>query len=62
MDYKEHTLFGWNEFNDIVEKKRKRDLGRIRNCNPLIRSQMPYPLGHRVYGNEQTREISLQPV
>ena len=23
------------------------DPGRIRTCNPLIRSQMPYPLGHR---------------
>ena len=23
------------------------DPGRTRTCNPLIRSQMPYPLGHR---------------
>ena len=23
------------------------DLGRTRTCNPLIRSQMPYPLGHK---------------
>ena len=25
----------------------KFDLGRTRTCNPLIRSQMPYPLGHK---------------
>ena len=25
------------------------DPGRNRTCNPLIRSQMPYPLGHRTY-------------
>ena len=29
------------------EIKKKIDPGRIRTCNPLIRSQMPYPLGHR---------------
>ena len=23
------------------------DLGRTRTCNPLIRSQMPYPFGHK---------------
>ena len=28
-------------------KKKVVDLGRTRTCNPLIRSQMPYPLGHR---------------
>ena len=27
--------------------KRRFDPGRTRTCNPLIRSQMPYPLGHR---------------
>ena len=27
-------------------KKGCDDHGRIRTCNPLIRSQMPYPLGH----------------
>ena len=26
---------------------KKVDPGRTRTCNPLIRSQMPYPLGHR---------------
>ena len=26
------------------------DPGRTRTCNPLIRSQMPYPLGHRTLG------------
>ena len=31
----------------ICEKKFLVDPGRIRTCNPLIRSQMPYPLGHR---------------
>ena len=30
----------------ICEKKFLVDPGRIRTCNPLIRSQMPYPLGH----------------
>ena len=28
-------------------KKKKSDPARIRTWNPLIRSQMPYPLGHR---------------
>ena len=28
-------------------KKKKIDPARIRTWNPLIRSQMPYPLGHR---------------
>ena len=27
--------------------REKVDPGRTRTCNPLIRSQMPYPLGHR---------------
>ena len=27
--------------------RKKFDPGRTRTCNPLIRSQMPYPLGHR---------------
>ena len=27
--------------------KKKNDPARIRTWNPLIRSQMPYPLGHR---------------
>ena len=30
-----------------LEKEKWIDPGRIRTCNPLIRSQMPYPLGHR---------------
>ena len=29
------------------KKKVKIDPARIRTWNPLIRSQMPYPLGHR---------------
>ena len=29
------------------KKKKKSDPARIRTWNPLIRSQMPYPLGHR---------------
>ena len=29
------------------QKKKKNDPARIRTWNPLIRSQMPYPLGHR---------------
>ena len=28
-------------------KQKKNDPARIRTWNPLIRSQMPYPLGHR---------------
>ena len=28
-------------------QKLSADPGRTRTCNPLIRSQMPYPLGHR---------------
>ena len=34
----------------VVEKvcdRKKIDPARIRTWNPLIRSQMPYPLGHR---------------
>ena len=34
-------------FVRIRNIKKKIDPGRIRTCNPLIRSQMPYPLGHR---------------
>ena len=30
-----------------VKKRVKNDPARIRTWNPLIRSQMPYPLGHR---------------
>ena len=30
-----------------TKKKQKNDPARIRTWNPLIRSQMPYPLGHR---------------
>ena len=29
------------------KRKPKNDPARIRTWNPLIRSQMPYPLGHR---------------
>ena len=45
---------------DYEEWNKKIYPGRIRTCNPLIRSQMPYLLGHRV--NEQTHDIRLQPV
>uniref|UniRef100_T1JQ58 Uncharacterized protein n=1 Tax=Tetranychus urticae TaxID=32264 RepID=T1JQ58_TETUR len=31
------------------------DSGRIRTCNLLIRSQTPYPLGHRAILNKQGR-------
>ena len=31
--------------------KKNVDPGRTRTCNPLIRSQMPYPLGHRTSYN-----------
>ena len=32
---------------NIYIDKKNLDPGRTRTCNPLIRSQMPYPLGHR---------------
>ena len=32
-----------------VQKFRKSDPARIRTWNPLIRSQVPYPLGHRAF-------------
>ena len=32
---------------NIYFDKKNLDPGRTRTCNPLIRSQMPYPLGHR---------------
>ena len=36
------------EYNVVCcKKKKKYDPARIRTWNPLIRSQMPYPLGHR---------------
>ena len=35
------------------------DPGRTRTCNPLIRSQMPYPLGHRA-GVSDVSEPKLQ--
>ena len=31
------------------------DHGRTRTCNPLIRSQMPYPLGHRASLSENRK-------
>lgn len=34
-------------FLKVFNKKKNDDLGRTRTCNPLIRSQMPYPLGHK---------------
>ena len=42
--------FSMNDFNNLGAftrgKKLKVDPARIRTWNPLIRSQMPYPLGH----------------
>ena len=35
------------------------DPGRTRTCNPLIRSQMPYPLGHRTSGNNASAFLHL---
>ena len=43
----------YNQFTNYIvlsiedEVKKVFDPGRTRTCNPLIRSQMPYPLGHR---------------
>ena len=37
---------------DISEEKFDPD--RTRTCNPLIRSQMPYPLGHRTFRDKTT--------
>ena len=34
--------------------KKSFDPGRTRTCNPLIRSQMPYPLGHRTFTGEHS--------
>ena len=34
----------------LREENENVDPGRTRTCNPLIRSQMPYPLGHRTSG------------
>ena len=46
--------------------KKKFDPGRTRTCNPLIRSQMPCPLGHRtsytVFGARENPSLTtLQP-
>ena len=38
---------------------RKNDPARTRTWNPLIRSQMPYPLGHRAIDRRQWRYISI---
>ena len=43
--------------NMMVTKKF--DPGRTRTCNPLIRSQMPYPLGHRA-GLYRSTAITLK--
>ena len=42
-------LLKWTDSgNDIkLTNTKSVDPGRTRTCNPLIRSQMPYPLGHR---------------
>ena len=48
-----------HHFEEMCEKKEhKNDPGRTRTCNPLIRSQMPYPLGHRA-DNKVVWNISL---
>ena len=36
--------------DSVLLQNIKDDPGRTRTCNPLIRSQMPYPLGHRADG------------
>ena len=43
-----------NELHKQKEYVQKKfvDSGRTRTCNPLIRSQMPYPLGHRASWRE----------
>ena len=40
------------------KEKKKSDPARIRTWNPLIRSQMPYPLGHRA-GRRRLHAILL---
>ena len=43
-----YAIFKWANFNNKKTFQVKIfDLGRTRTCNPLIRSQMPYPLGHK---------------
>ena len=44
----DHFLFCF-ELNKLEQNwwVKSFDPGRTRTCNPLIRSQMPYPLGHR---------------
>ena len=37
----------FQHYIDVDISKKNFDPGRTRTCNPLIRSQMPYPLGHR---------------
>ncbi len=37
----------WLEKKNCGWKRKKSDPARTRTWNPLIRSQMPYPLGHR---------------
>ena len=49
-----------------ISLQKKFDPGRTRTCNPLIRSQMPCPLGHRtsytVFGaREKPTLTTLQP-
>ena len=39
------------------EEDKKFDPGRTRTCNPLIRSQMPYPLGHRTLGSNNINSL-----
>ena len=46
--------------------KKKFDPGRTRTCNPLIRSQMPCPLGHKtpyiIFGARENPSLTtLQP-
>ena len=37
----------------------KIDPARTRTWNPLIRSQMPYPLGHRAFDVVERRYINI---
>ena len=38
---------GYDKIKKVLKVNKKYDPARIRTWNPLIRSQMPYPLGHR---------------
>ena len=43
-------------------KKKLFDLARTRTWNPLIRSQMPYPLGHKADVENKITKSGLSPI